>query len=76
MENFVIPRHACPYLVTLLQRQFWLKDQKIGYALFHEISTPNTQIYCMLLKIAYLSGEVVGGGEGEREISVRGDVSS
>ena len=44
--------------------QFWLKDKKMGDALFHEILTPNTQIYCMLLKIAYLPGEVVGGGVG------------
>ena len=54
---------VCP----LLQRQFWLKYQKTGDALFHEIRTPNTQIYCMLLKIAYLPGEVVGGGGGERD---------
>ena len=64
MENFVIPRHACPYLVTLLQRQFWLNDQKIGDLSFIKSSPPNTQIYCMLLKIAYLSGEVEGGGGG------------
>ena len=44
-----------------------VEGPKMGDALFQIILIPNTQIYCMLLKITYLPGEVVGGGEVERD---------